>query len=163
MLLRPAPDCIAWRGEMTAGGRALSASLEVHIEQGPVLEQEAKTIGVVMGVQGVRRDEVSITGQREPRSPHADADVRRVRPFAWTGGLAAGDRRGPHTPTAVGTVGRIETLPSSIKYVIPAAAALDGPSVTPTTAILQDLEGELLPRCAQDRPRRLVRDPRLRR
>ncbi len=43
--------------------QAVKASLEVHIEQGPVLEQKAKTIGVVTGVQHMSRHEVVVVGQ----------------------------------------------------------------------------------------------------
>lgn len=39
------------------------ASLELHIEQGPVLENTEKTIGVVTGVQGIRWYDITIKGQ----------------------------------------------------------------------------------------------------
>jgi beta-ureidopropionase / N-carbamoyl-L-amino-acid hydrolase len=39
------------------------AFLEAHIEQGPVLEAEKKVIGVVTGIQGVRRMRVRVTGE----------------------------------------------------------------------------------------------------
>src|SRR5207244_9521599 len=56
-------DRIGWRGAAKAGAMPLSAYLELHIEQGPILEAEDKTIGVVTGVQGVRWDEAAITGR----------------------------------------------------------------------------------------------------
>ena len=70
-------DAIGWRGEAKAGAMPLSAYLELHIEQGPILEAEDKTIGVVTGVQGVRWYEATITGPRKPRRHHADAAPRR--------------------------------------------------------------------------------------
>ena len=70
-------DGIGWRGEAKAGGMPLSAYLELHIEQGPILEAEDKTIGVVTGVQGVRWYEVDHHRPREPRRHHADAAPRR--------------------------------------------------------------------------------------
>ena len=50
-----------------AGRRALKAPaaayIEAHIEQGPLLEQERKTIGVVTGIQGLRWFDVEIFGE----------------------------------------------------------------------------------------------------
>lgn len=44
-------------------GSPVYAFLEAHIEQGPVLEAEEKVIGVVTGIQGVRRMRVRVTGE----------------------------------------------------------------------------------------------------
>jgi len=41
-------------------GWPVHAYLEAHIEQGPRLEQEGKTIGVVTGIQGSRRFEIEL-------------------------------------------------------------------------------------------------------
>ena len=37
----------------------MAAFFEAHIEQGPILEAEDKTIGVVEGVQGIRWYEIT--------------------------------------------------------------------------------------------------------
>ena len=71
-------DAIGWRGETKAGAMPLSAYLELHIEQGPILEAEDKTIGVVTGVQGVRWYELKLTGREShagttPMPRRADA------------------------------------------------------------------------------------------
>ncbi len=72
-----------WRrsyiGEQTRE-RAIGAYFEAHIEQGPILEDEAKTIGIVQGVLGIRWYDCVVTGQ--PRTP----DPRRcacVRMLQW--------------------------------------------------------------------------------
>src|SRR6516225_7725407 len=39
-------DALGWRGEAKAGAMQLSAYLELHIEQGPILEAERKRIGI---------------------------------------------------------------------------------------------------------------------
>ena len=44
-------------------GFPISAYVELHIEQGPVLEREGIPIGVVTGIQGVRWLEVRLEGQ----------------------------------------------------------------------------------------------------
>ena len=86
-------DGIGWRGEQSRRHMPLSAYLELHIEQGPILEAEDKTIGVVTGVQGVRWYEVAITGREShagttpmPRRADALCCLRAPR------GRGAGDR-----------------------------------------------------------------------
>lgn len=54
---------IGYAGEMEVGGRKLAAYLEAHIEQGPILESEAKTVGIVQGAQAQRWFEITLTGQ----------------------------------------------------------------------------------------------------
>ena len=91
----------------------LSAYLELHIEQGPILEAEDKTIGVVTGVQGVRWYEAAITGREShagttPMPRRADAMVACARLALEVQKIALA-----HAPTAVGTVGRVEVEPNS--------------------------------------------------
>lgn len=47
----------------------VKAAFEAHIEQGPVLEDEALTIGIVTGVQNMSRHEIIITGQEAHAGP----------------------------------------------------------------------------------------------
>ena len=47
-------EAIGYRGAAKAGSVTFGAMFELHIEQGPILEQEEKVIGVVQGVQGMR-------------------------------------------------------------------------------------------------------------
>jgi N-carbamoyl-L-amino-acid hydrolase len=47
---------------MEAGAQELAAYFELHIEQGPILEQENFDIGVVTGVQGISWFDVFVTG-----------------------------------------------------------------------------------------------------
>lgn len=51
------------------------AFLEAHIEQGPILELERKTIGVVSGIQGKRTFRVEVNGEEN----HAGTSPRAVR------------------------------------------------------------------------------------
>src|SRR6202011_4869604 len=93
--------------------QAVKASFEVHIEQGPVLEQKAKTIGVVTGVQHMSRHEVIVEGQEAHAGP-TPMDMRRdpIRVLAdvLPALYAAAEQRGRE---ARFTVGFIETLPGS--------------------------------------------------
>ena len=54
-------DRLGWAGS-AAFGKPLRAYLELHIEQGPILEASGSSIGVVTGVQGIRWFRVSIEG-----------------------------------------------------------------------------------------------------
>ena len=53
---------IGYDGKEPVGGRKVGAFFEAHIEQGPILEREKKTIGVVTGAQGQRWYEINWTG-----------------------------------------------------------------------------------------------------
>jgi N-carbamoyl-L-amino-acid hydrolase len=53
---------IGYAGDMEPGSITPSAFIEVHIEQGPVLETEGKTIGAVVDLQGISWQEVTIRG-----------------------------------------------------------------------------------------------------
>ena len=56
-------DRIGYRGAAPCPAPAPFAFVELHIEQGPVLEQDGITIGAVTGVQGISWQEVTIEGQ----------------------------------------------------------------------------------------------------
>lgn len=59
--------------------------IEVHIEQGPILEREKTTIGVVTGVQGICRFAVEIRGHEA----HAGTTPRRLRSDAMSAAVLA--------------------------------------------------------------------------
>ena len=58
---------IGYAGPHAVGAGAVHAAFELHIEQGPILEAQGVTIGVVSGAQGQRWYEVELNG----RSAHA--------------------------------------------------------------------------------------------
>jgi N-carbamoyl-L-amino-acid hydrolase len=58
---------IGYAGAHPVGGQAVHAAFELHIEQGPILEAQGLTIGMVTGAQGQRWYEVELIG----RSAHA--------------------------------------------------------------------------------------------
>ena len=55
-------DGIGYRGSEAVGARKLGAFVELHIEQGPLLEAENKTIGVVDRGQGIAWYDGKVTG-----------------------------------------------------------------------------------------------------
>jgi N-carbamoyl-L-amino-acid hydrolase len=102
---------VATEGPMAR--QSVKAALEVHIEQGPVLEQRGKTIGVVTGVQNMCRYEALVEGQEAHAGP-TPMDMRRdpIRVLAdvLPALYAAAHARGPDARL---TVGIIETSPGS--------------------------------------------------
>ena len=110
-------DRIGYRGPMPCPGPAPHAFVELHIEQGPVLERDGMRIGAVTGVQGISWTEVNITGQ----SNHAGTTPMSMRRDA---GLAAGElvvavRRiaSEMGGTQVGTVGALRLHPDLVNVV----------------------------------------------
>ncbi len=109
---------IGYAGDVPCGGREIAAFFEAHIEQGPILEAENKTIGVVQGVQGIRWYEVTVTGQEAhagptpmPRRKDALVGVSRMVSAVNRIGLA-------RPPYACATVGMLQVSPNS-RNVIP--------------------------------------------
>ena len=82
---------IGYDGKEPVGGRPVGAFFEAHIEQGPILERQNKTIGVVTGAQGQRWYEVSWTGMESHAGTDADG-----RPARCAGRRGRADRRMPH-------------------------------------------------------------------
>jgi N-carbamoyl-L-amino-acid hydrolase len=139
---------IGYRGEEKAGGHTLGAMFELHIEQGPILEDEKRMIGVVTGVQGMRWYEVMVTGQ----DAHTGATPMHLRKNALLGaarmieaihGIAI-----DHAPLAVGTVGLIENRPNS-RNVVPGEVFFTVDFRHPDEAVLDRMENafrEALPK-----------------
>jgi beta-ureidopropionase / N-carbamoyl-L-amino-acid hydrolase len=135
-------DAIGWRGDTKAGAMALSAYLELHIEQGPILEAEQKTIGVVTGVQGVRWYELNLSGREShagttPMPRRADALVACARLIGAVRALALA-----HAPTAVGTVGQVEVKPNS-PNVVPGQVRMTVDLRHHDDAVLEAMEADL--------------------
>ena len=66
---------IGYSGSTPVGKRLVGAYFEAHIEQGPILEDSKKVIGVVVGALGLRWYDVVVTGQ----DAHAGPTPMRLR------------------------------------------------------------------------------------
>ena len=132
---------IGYRGAEPVGQHKLGALFELHIEQGPILEDEGKVIGVVQGVQGMRWYEVTVTGQ----DAHTGATPMYLRKNALLGAARAIDRidaiAHAHAPAAVGTVGLVEVRPNS-RNVIPGEVFFTVDFRHPDEAVLDAMERE---------------------
>ena len=133
---------IGYKGAAPCRPRPVAAYLELHIEQGPVLENEARTIGVVTGVQGVRWFDITITGEEAHAGPtpmpsRRDALLAASQVVSTVNGIAM--RR---QPDAVATVGRLEVDPCS-RNVIPGVVRLTVDIRNPDLVTLNAMEAEL--------------------
>ena len=102
-----------------------AAYLELHIEQGPVLERLGLPLGVVLGTKGVERHLFTFYGQ-EAHSGSTPMKVRRDA-LAAAAKLALEIRAiaGKH-PDAVSTIGSVKTFPGIVTAVVGRCeAALD--------------------------------------
>ena len=103
---------IGYAGDQPVG-KPVKAFFELHIEQGPILEAEGKTIGVVTDAQGQRWYECTFTGQEA----HAGPTPMATRRDAMVGAarvIDAVNRIGlAHAPLACATVGLVQVFPNS--------------------------------------------------
>jgi N-carbamoyl-L-amino-acid hydrolase len=107
---------IGWAGPAPCPGPTPYAYVELHIEQGPVLEAERFPIGAVTGVQGISWTEVTLRGQ----SNHAGTTpMTRRRDAGWAAAALAVSVRdlATATPGLVGTVGRLDLRPNLVNVV----------------------------------------------
>jgi N-carbamoyl-L-amino-acid hydrolase len=132
---------IGYLGEAEVGGRPLRAYFEAHIEQGPILEAEGKTIGVVQGIQGIRWFEATLTGSES----HAGTTPMNRRHDALLGAARLIDRINRIAldhPPGVATVGIIEARPGS-RNTIPGSAFLTVDLRHPEDAALTAMKSAL--------------------
>ena len=90
--------------------------VEVHIEQGPVLEAEDRPVGVVTSIAGATRMRVEVIG----RAGHAGTvpmDLRYDALVAASEAVIAVERICGDIPGAVGTVGVLRTMPGAVNVI----------------------------------------------
>jgi N-carbamoyl-L-amino-acid hydrolase len=105
--------------------RNAAAYLELHIEQGPVLEKLKLPLGVVLGTKGVERHAITVYGQ-EAHSGSTPMNVRRDA-LAAVAKLALEIRQiAMRHPDAVCTMGSVRTFPGIATAIVGRCeAALD--------------------------------------
>jgi beta-ureidopropionase / N-carbamoyl-L-amino-acid hydrolase len=139
---------IGFAGDAPAEPRPSAAYFEAHIEQGPILEAEKKTIGVVTGAQGQRWYEVTVTGQEA----HAGPTPMARRKDALVGAsrmVDAVNRLGlKHQPNACATVGYMHVSPNS-RNTIPGKVFFTVDFRHPVDATLSAMDSELKAACRE--------------
>ncbi|TYO69400.1 Zn-dependent hydrolase [Pseudomonas sp. CK-NBRI-02] len=135
MTVGEALDAIGYAGQRAVLGHPVGAYFEAHIEQGPILEDQAKTIGVVLGALGQKWFDLTLRGVEA----HAGPTPMHLRKDALVGAadvVAAVNRAAlSHQPHACGTVGCLQAYPGS-RNVIPGEVRM--------TLDFRHLEGEQL-------------------
>ncbi|HET9610130.1 MAG TPA: Zn-dependent hydrolase [Acidimicrobiales bacterium] len=133
---------IDWAGDAAVPGPVPHAFVELHIEQGPLLEEQGVTIGAVTGVQGISWHELTLTGQSNhagttPMHLRHDAAYAAAEITTFVRRLAA--ELGGHQ---VGTVGRLDLHPDLVN-VVAARAAMTVDLRNTDDAVLAEAERRL--------------------
>jgi allantoate deiminase len=103
-------------GEVAYAAGSVLAYVELHIEQGPVLEAEGLPVGVVTAINGSTRYAFELTGM----AGHAGTVPMRLRKDALAAAaecVLAVEARALSERQLVATVGRLETLPGAINVI----------------------------------------------
>jgi allantoate deiminase len=140
-------DCIRPKGE-------IAAFLELHIEQGPVLEAEGKALAAVTAINGSVRSTVTVTGF----AGHAGTVPMGKRQDALAAAsemVLTVERIGGSEPNLVATVGRIAALPGA-QNVIPGRVAFTIDMRSPSDAVRDRAHGALVPALQEIANRRSV-------
>ena len=146
-------DGVGYRGEGAVGAQAIAAFVELHIEQGPILEAEGLTIGVVEGGQGIAWFDGAITGFES----HAGTTPMPRRRDALLGlsevALALERVAQEHAPSAVATIGEARILAPS-RNVVPGRVAFTMDLRDPRSEVLDAMEARLREAAAEIAGRR---------
>lgn len=133
---------IGWVGDEPVGARKMHAMLELHIEQGPILEAEGKEIGVVTHGQGLWWLEITLTG----KDAHTGSTPMAMRVNAGLGMARITERvhqiAMSHQPNAVGAVGQVKVFPNS-RNVIPGKVIFTVDIRSPDQTKLDLMRGEV--------------------
>lgn len=133
---------IGFLGDEEVGSRKMKAFFELHIEQGPILEDEAVDIGIVTHGQGLRWLEITLTGREShtgstpmPKRLNAGLGMARITELvddiAWS-----------HAPNAVGAVGHCDVYPNS-RNIIPGKSVFTIDFRSPDLDVLNDMVSRL--------------------
>lgn len=138
---------IGYAGQASAAP-AVGAYFEAHIEQGPVLENHERVIGVVQAALGQRWYDVTVQGMEAHAGP-TPMELRQDALLAASALVAEVNRIAlDRLPHARGTVGSLEVHPNS-RNVIPGRVKLSVDLRAPDDAQLLDMDAALRAACAR--------------
>ncbi|MGO4907205.1 Zn-dependent hydrolase [Pseudorhodobacter sp. W20_MBD10_FR17] len=134
---------IGWVGDEVVGARKMHAMIELHIEQGPILEAEGRDVGVVTHGQGLWWLQITLTG----KDAHTGSTPMNMRVNAGLGMARITERvhqiAMSHQPGAVGAVGHANVYPNS-RNVIPGKAVFTVDIRTPDQDKLDAMKAEVM-------------------
>ncbi|MHB1109038.1 MAG: Zn-dependent hydrolase [Devosia sp.] len=130
---------IGWKGGEPVGARKMKAFFELHIEQGPILEDEGIDIGVVTHGQGLKWLQVTITGKEShtgstpmPKRRNAGLGLARITELVHEVAM-------DYQPDAVGAIGHIEVFPNS-RNIIAGKVICTIDIRSPNKAVLDEMD-----------------------
>jgi beta-ureidopropionase / N-carbamoyl-L-amino-acid hydrolase len=133
---------IGYRGDQVPGMHPIGAYFETHIEQGPVLEDADKVIGVVPAVMGLSWYDCTVTGMEAHAGPTPmplRRDALQVATTIMQEVVAIANR---YPPYGRGTVGMVQVFPNS-RNVIPGSVKFSIDLRNVTDALLDTMHGEI--------------------
>ena len=107
---------IGYKGDRRDRPGPIAAYLELHVEQGPMLEDAGIPVGVVEGIVGITWSEVVAEGHADHAGP-SPMPLRRDALVAAARLIAGVDEMARAVEGAVGTVGRIAAEPNVINTI----------------------------------------------
>ncbi|ESY60573.1 MULTISPECIES: Zn-dependent hydrolase [unclassified Mesorhizobium] len=133
---------IGWKGTEKVGGRKIHAFFELHIEQGPILEDEGIDIGVVTHGQGLKWLQVTLTGKEAhtgstPMPKRRNAGLGMARVVELVHEIAM-----DYQPDAVGAVGHMEVFPNS-RNIIAGRTVFTIDIRSPEKEVLDAMDGRI--------------------
>jgi N-carbamoyl-L-amino-acid hydrolase len=133
---------IGYQGDQVPGDHPIGAYFEAHIEQGPVLEDANKVIGVVPAVMGLSWYDCTVTGMEAHAGPtpmHLRRDALQVATTIMQETVAIANR---YPPYGRGTVGMVQVFPNS-RNVIPGQVKFSIDLRNVTDDLLNTMHGEI--------------------
>jgi len=133
---------IGYRGGQTPGDHPIGAYFEAHIEQGPVLEDANRVIGVVPAVMGLSWYDCTVSGMEAHAGPtpmHLRRDALQVATTIMQETVAIANR---YPPYGRGTVGMVQVFPNS-RNVIPGQVKFSIDLRNVTDEFLTTMHGEI--------------------
>lgn len=134
---------IGYKGEQVPGRHPIGAYFETHIEQGPVLEDADKVIGVVPAVMGLSWYDCVVTGMEAHAGPTPMGlrrDALQVGTRIMQEVVAIANR---YPPYGRGTVGMVQVFPNS-RNVIPGEVKFSIDLRNVNDALLNTMHEEML-------------------
>ncbi|ESY68516.1 MULTISPECIES: Zn-dependent hydrolase [Mesorhizobium] len=133
---------IGWKGSEKVGDRKIHAFFELHIEQGPILEDEDIDIGVVTHGQGLKWLQVTLTGKEAhtgstPMPKRRNAGLGMARVIELVHEIAM-----DYQPDAVGAVGHMEVYPNS-RNIIAGRTVFTIDIRSPEKEVLDAMDGRI--------------------
>ena len=130
-----------WHKLSRAKRQDIAAFVELHVEQGGVLESANKDIGIVRGIVGQQRYRIKVMG----RANHAGTTPMSLRQDALTAGarivLAVEELARSHSGDPVATVGELQVFPNAANII---------PGLVEMTVDIRDISDETIASVARN-------------